>query len=81
MASDLSTSEYRPHCRRKECVSAGLRDSAVCTATRTALITGATSNRLRLGLEEPLRDTRCRASSDTDVASLLKKSRLQHDLG
>src|SRR3979409_2563350 len=31
-------------------------NSAVCTATRTALITGRYQYRLRLGLEEPLRD-------------------------
>src|SRR5437763_6375313 len=32
----------------------GYPNSAVCTATRTALITGRYQHRLRLGLEEPL---------------------------
>src|ERR1700694_4613244 len=38
-------------------------NSAVCTATRTALITGRYQYRLRLGLEEPLAATPRRSSA------------------
>ena len=42
----------------------GYANSAVCSATRTALITGRYQYRLRVGLEEPLAATRraCRPS-------------------
>ena len=56
-------------------------NSAVCTATRTALITGRYQYRLRLGLEEPLAGQRqCRSSSGTsDSAVALEEGWLQHD--
>ena len=59
----------------------GYANSAVCSATRTALITGRYQYRLRVGLEEPL-------GGNTDVGlppehptlpSLLKTRRLRHD--
>ena len=53
-------------------------NSAVCTATRTALITGRYQYRLRLGLEEPLvgnKDVGLEPSHPT-LPSLLKKARV-----
>jgi len=51
-------------------------NSAVCTATRTALITGRYQYRLRLGLEEPLRDNPDVGlpSEHPTLPSLLKKA-------
>jgi len=57
-------------------------NSAVCTATRTALITGRYQYRLRLGLERALaRKPRCWASPRTpDVALAFEESWLRHDV-
>jgi len=53
----------------------GYANSAVCSATRTALITGRYQYRLRLGLEEPLAGNLMWACPRTsDSASLLKKA-------
>src|SRR5258707_45974 len=51
-------------------------NSAVCSATRTALITGRYQYRLRLGLEEPLRDNPDVGlpSEHPTLPSLLKKA-------
>ena len=43
-------------------------NSAVCTATRTALITGRYQYRLRVGLEEPLNTTTAAAGASGDPA-------------
>ena len=60
----------------------GYANSAVCTATRTALITGRYQYRLRLGLEEPLGagNTRGRpAAGASDAAVAAEESRLFDD--
>src|SRR5438132_7116444 len=52
-------------------------NSAVCTATRAALITGRYQYRYRIGLEEPLNATAADVGLSRDVptiASLLKKA-------
>src|SRR5947208_749848 len=52
-------------------------NSAVCSATRAALITGRYQYRLRIGLEEPLNATAADVGLSRDVptiASLLKKA-------
>jgi len=49
---DLNTPNIDRNAKR-ECLSAWHANSAVCSATRTALITGRYQYRLRLGLEEP----------------------------
>ncbi len=50
-------------------------NSAVCSATRTALITGRYQYRLPIGLEEPLGGPRCRpAAEHPTLPSLLKKA-------
>ena len=58
-------------------------NSAVCSATRTALITGRYQYRLPVGLEEPLgRQARCRpAAGASDVAVVAEEGRLRHDAG
>ena len=59
----------------------GYANSAVCSATRTALITGRYQYRLRVGLEEPLgRQQRRRpAARASDAAVAAQESRLRHD--
>ena len=55
-------------------------NSAVCSATRTALITGRYQYRLRVGLEEPLgRQRRRPAAGTSDAAVAAQGSRLRHD--
>jgi hypothetical protein len=56
-------------------------NSAVCSATRTALITGRYQYRLRLGLEEPLGATPGSPAGTSDIAIDAQKSWLRHDPG
>ena len=48
-------------------------NSAVCSATRTALITGRYQYRLRVGLEEPIRGNNGLSPTIPTLPSLLKK--------
>ena len=58
----------------------GYANSAVCSATRTALITGRYQYRLRVGLEEPLGgNTVGLPPEHPTLPSLLRKARLRHD--
>ena len=61
----------------------GYANSAVCSATRTALITGRYQYRLPIGLEEPLASASTRdigmPTSHPTLPSLLKSRQLQHD--
>ena len=58
----------------------GYANSAVCSATRLALITGRYQYRLRLGLEEPLSATRGRpAARASDLAVAVEEGGLRHD--
>ncbi len=54
-------------------------NSAVCSATRTALITGRYQYRLPVGLEEPIRAAQSRiAARSSHAAIAVEKGRLRH---
>ena len=66
--------QYRPSGRRRHAFTQAYANSAVCSATRVALMTGRYQYRLAVGLEEPLRTGVGLPPDHPTLPSMLKRA-------